>query len=277
MIAERIDSALSSARARRLYLVYTSECLSSSLASPCTPKMLGELSLKTAGPTFTCPWKGFGLSLGQRITQSICPEFSYEAQQMLQNTNYECDSLQKLAAEASLPAASVDVYCAPCACAIRTALLLCAEESTMLIKYTTEVDERIPVSCCDASTAFDCLSGLLLTIQLAEVDGIDNHLESNLLQYLDRVWIEKRLYELETTSASRHKQATRRQLLTKLVAEVSSRYAVFIGELDDMRHVAGASAFPQLPRPPRINEIYRLGYSNAWQGEFMGTFTPRDF
>ena len=147
-----------------------------------------------------------------------------------------------------------------------------------MIRYTTKVDERIPAGCCSPSTAFDCLSSLLLTMQLAEVGRIlDNHLESNLLKYLDRVWIEKRLYELETTVPSRQKRATRAQLLTKLVAKVPSKYAVFIGELDDMRQVVGASAFPQLPRPPRINEIYSLKHNRGWKGEFMGTFTPRDF
>ncbi|KAK4206100.1 hypothetical protein QBC37DRAFT_407405 [Rhypophila decipiens] len=198
---------------------------------------------------------------------------------MLQNTNYECDSLQKLSVEASLPAASVDVYCAPCACAIRTALLLCAEQSTMLIRYTTKVDERIPVSCCEASTSYECLSGLLRTVQLAEVDFIGSHLESNLLQYLDRVWIEKRLNKLETSSTSQHtgNRGKRRQLLTKLVAEVSSQYAVVIGELDDMCHVSSAAAFPQLRRPPRINEMYRFEYKKGWRVEFMGTFTPRNF
>lgn len=102
-------------------------------------------------------------------------------------------------------------------------------------------------------------------------------MESNLLKYLDRVWIEKRLYKLETTILSQEKRATRGQILTKLVAEVPSAYAVFIGELDDMRQVVGASAFPQLPRPPRINEIYSLKHNRGWSGEFIGTFTPRDF
>lgn len=230
-------------------------------------------------PTFTSHDRNVRWSLGRRITDSINPHLSYEAQQILQVTNYECDALQKLAVESQLPSASVHIYCAPCACAIRTALMICKEQSSDLIRYRVRVDERLFASCCSQEMVIDTLSTLLDTIQIIEVGKGNENLEAQLIEYLDRVWIEKRLYEIETRPILHPSQRCASRSIGELLAATKSNYSVYLGVLGDLRQVMDGELLPRPPRPVRVNEIYRMNkytQNSPWSREFLGTFTPRN-
>ena len=107
-------------RGSRLYFVFTSVCSSDLLKEACNEATLGSLSLSRDGP----PEKAKP-TIWNRITKDINPEVGYDYLQIPQQSNYEFPEIQKLALEASLPVAKVDVFCTPCACAIQTAIRMC--------------------------------------------------------------------------------------------------------------------------------------------------------
>jgi len=130
------------------------------------------------------------------------------------------------------------------------------------------------------------MSSLLQMIQLTESDQLGerrNFLSSYLLSHLDRVWIEKMLYRLESKPPHIWHKMDLTRRIEQLVSEAAAAGypAVFIGEVDYLRPMLQISAFPNLPRPPRVNEIYRLQNSyvtnKIWNIEYLGTFTPRNF
>ena len=177
--------------------MFTTACSSDQLKEACSEERLGSLSLSYDRPNFL-PEKSMP-TFGERITKAINAQFSDETLLMLQQPNDGISEIQDLALQASLPLARVDVYCAPCACAIQTAIKLCSAESSRLISYEVKVDDRVPVSCCSTSSMIDRLNSLLIKIQEHEAGLLKNQSNLNTLwiKFLDRVWIEQRIHELE--------------------------------------------------------------------------------
>lgn len=253
---------------------------------PCHPISVGETCvLKADFPSFTPEGTNVFGSLGRRITESINPSLPSTALEILQAFNIDCEDFQKLAIEGLLPVADVKVYCPPCACAIRTALRICQEKSSELIKYVVRVDERLPSSCCSYSTIVDTISSLLRTIQLTESDQLGrltDILHFSMLRFLDRQWIEKMIYRLESKPPRLRDKTSLIRRVGQLVSETAAKeiHAVFISEMDYLRPFLEISTFPRLPRPPRVNEIYRMQKSAPavpWKIKYLGTFTPKNF
>lgn len=68
----------------------------------------------------------------------------------------------------------------------------------------------------------------------------------------------------------------------QLVSETAAKehHAVFFDEMDYLRPVLEMSAFPKLPRSPRINEIYRMrkeSESIPWNIKYLGAFMPKNY
>jgi hypothetical protein len=266
--------------------VFTPECLSVSTTEPCHPSSVGETCvLKTEFPSFTPEGDTVYWSLGRQITNTINPSFPSQALDILQVWNCECETFQYLAIEGMLPVADVKIYCPPCACAMRSALTICKNNSSDLIKYTVRVDERLPCSCCPYSNIVDTISSLLQTIQLTESDQLGrlkDDLHFSMLKHLDKEWIEKMLYGLEFNPPQLRSKTSLIRRVGQLVSETAAKEskAVFICEMDYLRPILEMSAFPRLPRPPRVNEIYRMQKLSAtlpWKIDYLGTFTPKNF
>ncbi|EPE30419.1 hypothetical protein GLAREA_03386 [Glarea lozoyensis ATCC 20868] len=190
-----LNKQLGSVAHTKFCMTLTPQCLSASTAVPCTPHLIEETRvLNSDFPSFTPEGYQVISSLGNLITDKINPKFPSRALEILEIANYEAAASQALAIESMLPAEDIKIYCSPCACAIRTALRISKERSTLLIEYTVRVDERLPPSCCSYSTLVDAISSLLRIIQLAEsgqLGRIANVIDHNLLKYLDRQWTEK--------------------------------------------------------------------------------------
>jgi hypothetical protein len=94
------------------------------------------------------------------------------------------------------------------------------------------------------------------------------------------VWIEKRLYELETIPPTTRNYLHPWSFKTQfLITRVKGTNYVFIGELDGLRETISqlAPPMPTLPRQPRLNEIYHIKKDKPnipWQFKFLGSFTP---
>ncbi|KAH0536310.1 hypothetical protein FGG08_006803 [Glutinoglossum americanum] len=248
-----------------LYFVFTPVCSSDLLKEACDEATLGSLSLSRDGPHFLA-----NPSFGKIITKAINPVFSYDSLQILQQPNYEFPEIQKLALEASLPLARVDVFCAPCACAIQTAIRLCHAESSELISYEVKVDDRIPVSCCANLSKIDRLNSLLIKIQEHDAGLLNDqsHLNTQWIRFLDRVWIEQRIYELETTIYTGEDSKSDQWSIAELLKTLTSRYCVLLGEVDRCLWILQTDPFPWTPRMPKANEIYQ---------EIPGIFHPSEF
>jgi hypothetical protein len=286
LIVAELDAELLSASHVDFFVVFTPECLSVSTTVPCRPSSVGEMCvLKADFPSFTPEGNNVFWSLGRRITDTIDPSLPSEARDILQVINFECETFQNLAIQGLLPVADVKIYCPPCACAIRTALTICNDHSSDLIKYIVRVDERLPSSCCSYSTIVATISSLLQTIQITEsgqLGRLKDILQFGMLKYLDRQWIEKMIYRLESKPPRLRPKTSLIRRVGQLVSETAAKeyQAVFIGEMDYLRPVLEMSAFPRLPRPPRVNEIYRMLKSSAalpWKIKYLGTFTPKNF
>ena len=262
----------------KLFFVFTSVCSSDLLKQACSEATLGSLSLNRDGPHFLP--KQAKLTFGNRITKAINPVFSYDSLQILQQSNYEFPEIQKLALEASLPLVKVDVFCAPCACAIQTAIRLCHAESSPLIRYEVKVDDRVPVSCCANSSKINHLNSLLIKIQEHDAGLLINqsHLNTAWIGFLDRVWIEQRIYELETNLYTGEDSKSDKWGIVELLKTLTSQYCLLLGEIDRCLWILQTEPFPWTPRMPKANEIYQVHrQSKCWHRKFLGSFTPRNF
>lgn len=287
-MAPDVNSVLGSIDNAELYFVLTSECQSVSLGASCTPESVGDLCIQEDFPGFTPEGDEVYWSLGRRLTDSIDPELPSEVERVFNSDVSESilDDLKSLVLNHALPAARAKIYCGPCACAIRTALLICRDHSSKLITYEVRVDERIRTSCCSPSTVGESISSLLQAMQMTEtrqmVKSGKPRLFYGLLRHLDRLWIETRLYQLETRSPdalTANDMIERREELISQVARHGPP-AIFLGEIDYLGHVLALPVFHQLPRPPRVNEIYlvqRKGSFLSWETRYLGTFTPRNY
>src|ERR1700733_13117708 len=108
---------------KTFYFVFTSKCLSGYPGISCNEETLGLMSLHNNGPNFLPEDSRHVIwSLGSRITDAINPKFDYDSLEIMRQSNYEFPEIQKWALESSLPLAKVDIFCAPCVCAIQTAI-----------------------------------------------------------------------------------------------------------------------------------------------------------
>lgn len=241
--------------------------------------------LRKTGPSFTPEDQSIRWSLGKRIHNAISP--TVDTQTVTDTLSRyilddKLENLQSLAVFSSLPLAKVDVFCAPCTCAVRTALAICQSQSNELIQYLVKVDDRLPSDCCPESTKSSSFESLLHVIQCYEV-GLLGGRDVNLgwAEYLDRVWIEQRLYEMQSSSSAfTSSQETNRYRITRLLSEVPSTYSVFLAECSNLSWMLQLPPFPTSSRLPRENEIYELfkgGHKSPWSLKFLGSFTPRDY
>ena len=271
----------------KFYFIFTSLCFSDDLETGCNEATLGFMSFRKQGQTFL-PGPGTTLAgegqVGQRITKSLNVNFSYEDLDMLRQANYELSDFQNAALEANLPLGNVYVYCAPCVCAVRTALKICGEGSSKYLKYKTRVDDRISASCCPESTKTERLISLVTAVKRIEATQITQTTGFNTdwIKYIDRVWIEQRVYRLEeelyAQSAPRSATARGEELLAEFPLESKETGIVFLGELDQCLWMLQTQPFPWKARIPKETEIYKLEKStssSAWERIYLGTYTPR--
>ena len=273
------------------YFVFTSRCFSNDSGNDsetrCDQRTLGFMSLREEGQSFL-PGKGTSLGsqgkLGHRITKSMNAKFSDEDLEMLRQTNYEHSDFQNAAL-----LGNVYVYCAPCACAVRTALIICADGSSEYLPYVVRVDDRISASCCPESTKLDRLISLLTTIKEIEA-GValkTTVFNTRWIGCIDRVWIEQRMYRLEEELYAegvprfpRSPTARGEELLAEFRGEGKNIGVVFLGELDHCFWMLQTRPFPWKARIPKETEIYKLNMTrdpSTWDRIYLGTYTPRTF
>ena len=211
-------------------------------------------------------------------------KFNSDDLEMLRQANYDVSDFQNAVIEANLPLGNVYVYCAPCACALRTALTVCVQGSSKYLRYKTRVDDRICASCCPETTKMDRLISLVTTIKEIEaaLTSETSEIHPTWVGHIDRVWIEQRVYRLEeelyAQSDPRSRLESGAELLTEFGPEAKLTGIVFLGELSYCQWMLQTQPFPWKARIPKETEIYQLTKKRqGWDREYLGTYTPRNF
>jgi hypothetical protein len=124
------------------------------------------------------------------------------------------------------------------------------------------------------------LNSLLLIIQKFESGMITKEvgMMTFLVKFIDRVWIEQRIYHLETQLYTQEVYETDRLGTVELLQTLPGGNVLVFAEIGQCSWILQTRPFPWTPRMPKENEIYALELSlNLWTKKFLGSFTPRDF
>jgi hypothetical protein len=263
----------------RFYFVFTPRCLENSYTK-CHHSKFGSTSFGHSGTSFLPQIQTNHWTLGQRITNTMNVKFGYDESEMLRQGNYELGELQSIALEATLPLGRVYVFTAPCSCAVRTALEVCAKENSKIVRYIVRVDDRMSASCCPEEMKLARLSSIVENIKETETSHTPGAI-ADWTKYVDRVWVEQRIYQLEDDLVDQAASKTQFERAEELLAEIEGGPKdgfVFLGEVDHCEWMMQTAPFPWRSKMPKESEIYFLQWQNlSWVRKYIGTFTPRNF
>lgn len=212
--------------------------------------------------------------------------FNNDDMEMLRYNNFELSDFQSAALAANLPLGNVYIYCAPCVCAVRTALTICQQGGSKYLRYRTRVDDRISATCCPESTKIDRLVSLLNMVKTIEATDKSQTtgFATAWIHFIDRLWIEQRVYQLEeelhAENGSRSVVHDGDELFAELQLEYKETGIVVLGELDQCFWMLQTPPFPWKARIPKETEIYKVERtltSSTWKRTYLGTYTPRAF
>lgn len=184
------------------------------------------------------------------------------------------------------PLAKIRIYCPPCRVAIKTGLLLCSRLSGHKVNYVVCVDDRLQSSCCRSNEMVQRLQDMHQTLREYDGELLGQTVagcETGLLQHLDRLHLEKRLYRLEEmVLGDVHNNTSAKQRLVDLWNEAVRNSRGFITLFPCEAGGCGwgeMKSFPRLPRSPAESEIFRIWkpLKKVPKLEYFGTFTPRKF
>lgn len=234
----------------KFYFVFTPRCLEDSYTK-CYPSKFGSASLGQNGTSFLPPNLPKHWTLGQRITDMM-----------------------------DVHLGTVYIFTAPCLCAVRTALEVCARENGSVLRYMVRVDDRMSASCCPEETKFARLSSIVGNMKEIEISQTPGAI-ADWIKYVDRVWIEQRIYQLEDEIYDQA-VSTKFERTKELLKEIEGGFnwgCVFLGEVEHCAWMMQTAPFPWKAKMPKESEIYFLQWKNNldWERKYIGTFTPRSF
>jgi len=161
--------------------------------------------------------------------------------------------------------ATIFIYCPPCTCLIDTAVDMCQNmPDPQLLKCLIRIDDRLPCSCFEQPSALEALS--LIMKEIREVESgfpriTASYLRRSRAGYVDRDFLESRIWELETERALPI-PTTPEDNLERIFQ--SHRYldnqagVVILGEHRCLEALMRALAVRLETRLPRENEVYWL-------------------
>ena len=206
---------------------------------------------------------------------------SYEMQEKL------ADLMEPISAEFR-PSSIIHIYCAPCRCAVRTALILCRQN---LGDKTTSVriDDRIPSACCDAQRILQQLRSFITTInarELAQTDLFPTDSNTKDVDYIDKEWVENRIYTLESALYDGEGYGDRFKCINNFLNDVEKdegMHSVVLLEASGGAWILQTPPFRKSPLMPKQLEVFNYGCPRSkysWELSFTdtriyrGTFTP---
>jgi hypothetical protein len=179
------------------------------------------------------------------------------------------------------PIATVFIYCAPCACLLATAFAICkaaGSRAMPFFEFLVRPDDRLVSSCCSHRDRSLGLASIMENVKIPDV------LSSRKMPYIDSIWVEQRLYEIEEeTDLQRSIGKTAESGGKTLSSHHSPRDTagiVILGELEYCLPIIRGLPFPPTPRVPKENEIFQMHVLRkdgkpSWSRRFLGTFTSK--
>lgn len=269
-------------------LVLTAQCRLVSEDLSCESS-LGQLFSYESSPPFSDPshlanemhpW-----DLASRLLSSIT----------LLGMGFDIDRLPELQRDAEIEGRElavkkekVYIYCPPCLCQVWTAFRICKgakgpEEA--LLQFCVRIDNRLKATCCRASSGTAGLAAIVDQIRSIEMDG--KHLyplyQGKNIKYIDRDWIDQRLYDQEdelfqasAVGEARSLSFIFDQFTTKNVSAV-----IVLGERDHLVPMLQYSPFRKYERTLRENQFFQVKRepyaTNEWRWslKYLGNFTAK--
>lgn len=159
--------------------------------------------------------------------------------------NCSSNELQNLVAEqlkAMYPFGIIYVHTSPCQWAIQTAIDIAAARNCEQLKATVRVDDKISSSC------FQSAAGRIVALQslLAHLDTLEPNNGSD-WKYLDRIWLDQRLYSLEsdfTIADTTLSRSSIRDIFSEENYPDPFAGLVIVGEVDFCTPLLQAEPFP---------------------------------
>jgi hypothetical protein len=163
------------------------------------------------------------------------------------------------------PLAITYIYCPPCVCQLQTAVNLCDIVSSTLHNYSIRPDDRLTTSCCIRQNRIDGLRSIYETVRHSESLAVATKSSGVpiVAKYIDMVWLEERLYFLESGDNLR------------LPAQnIKTTRGVILSEAE---HLRSLTARFLCPRVPRASEIWSIDLSDTSHlvPQYCGTFTSK--
>ena len=143
------------------------------------------------------------------------------------------------------------------------ALIICFEiGNKAYLSCTIRIDDRIAISCCSSDSTESRLASLLATLKQVEGRKLGSErLIESWIEYVDRVWLEQRLYHIERSdrpsSFGSPREATQ-ELFSEILTESRYTGVVILGELSSCNWIMQAAPFPWEAQMPKETEIYHL-------------------
>ncbi|RSM07387.1 hypothetical protein CEP52_005209 [Fusarium oligoseptatum] len=262
------------------YFVFTSTCFTSALGLSCN---MERLEVRSDGPSHvfdnddTKIW-----GLGSRFKKLIVPEIPRIDFEGISNVPYRAQGHLDAFLKSHYPLAKVKIFCPPCRCAVRTALLVCSQQSSKEVEHKVGIDDRVPTSCCLESEKLQRLRSLFKTIRELDEGTIGDEvvpIRKDLLKHLDRPSLEHRIYRLETELYDNEQYKPPLQQVAELLSETRNAdgsIPIYLGEASRCAWIIQKAPFPWSPRVPKENEIFKFDRDYAkvnFTSTYLGTFT----
>lgn len=260
---------------KSLYFVNTPECRNLATSKPCPTIVPYERLHLAANNTFHArglqPLRFLFPKLAR--CENFQPDSYVELFEGLQRSSYEVQEVTIRRINQMLPFGFIYIHTSPCQCAIQTAVEIAQQLDNEHITAMVRVDDRISSSC------FPNLADRIVVLQsmLAYLDTLEPF-SASLWRFLDRTWLDQRLYTLESDVAPDDSLAMSNTTEIFSGDNFPGPFAglIIVGEVDFCTSLLQAEPFPWTPRFPRACEIYEITRIHTeYRRKYVGRFVAR--
>ena len=204
-------------------------------------------------------------------------------------SGFDMDKLSELQRDATITGKDkVYIYCAPCICQIWTAFRICSGAggpAKALFQYCVRIDGRLTASFCQVPSGTAGIAAIVEQIRSIEMDETRSYdsLSRTKVGYIDRDWIDKRLYDQEDEifQISAVGEARSFSFIFDQFKVMEDLAAVIIlGERDHLVPMLQSSPFQKSERILRENQFFQVMRKEIdrewrWSLKYLGSFTAK--
>jgi len=276
-----------------IWFAYLPTCPSSSMGLSCGTACLelGNGCPAFIGDDDSAKKWGLGPKLRSAVKNGQDLTKVEETLEKVSNMSYEiqekvADLLTPISADVR-PSSRMHIYCAPCRCAVRTALILSRQGISAKTTFV-RIDDRIPSTCCDARDITTQLRSFIATVnarELSQVDWFPIDSRQVDVDYIDKEWIENRVYTLDSELYEGEVNEDRVKSIGRFLDDIEkgeNMHSVVLLEATSGAWILQTPPFRTSPLVAKQLEVFNYrctrsswsGVSFEKKGIYRGTFTP---